>query len=326
MSIRNLPRFILFIFFIVSCSNTTPTASRTSSATNVPPTISNTLTPAVEATETALPTDTPTPATIEEITFPADAKWVDITKHFPAESDRTFHLEATQGQILMVAVKHGALYPIAIVGDDGVSLTGRWFNPYWRGVLPTTQGYSITIYNYQYSPSAADLTIRVALSAPGETGQVFTYHKDELGLSFNYPDLFAPMDYPDPNLYLLRDTQQLLSLALVDPTYLDNTNLGEAFLVVITNDTQGPECETGNKRETFNGIDFAHFTAFDAGAGNIYQYHIYQTTYTQKCFQFMVWLHSSNLGNYDPSVNIKAFDEAATLKLFTNILETVVIK
>lgn len=325
-SIKNLSWFLLFSFFIVSCAITTSTGSQTSSAKNVPSTVQNTLTPTIEATEMALSTDTPTPTTIEEITFPTDAKWLDITKHFPAESDRTYYLEAAQGQILMVAVKQGALYPIAVVGDDGVSLTGRRFNPYWRGILPTAQGYSITVFNYQYTPSAVDLTTRIALAVPGEIGPVVEYHNDELGLSFSYSDLFAPMDYPDPNLSLLRDTQQLLSLALVDPAYFEGTNLGEAFLVVIASDTQGSACQTGKKHEAFNGIDFAHFTAFDAGAGNWYSFHIYQTATEQKCFQFMVWLHSSNLGNYDPSVNIKAFDEAATLKLFTNILKTVVIK
>lgn len=324
MSARNLSQLILSIFLLASCSNTTPITSKTPQATNVPPTASNTLTPTVRVTETVFYADTLTPAAIEEIAFPVDTKWVDITKHFPAESDRTFHIKATQGQILMAAVQQGALYPIAIVGDDGVSLTGRWFHPYWRGTLPATQGYSITVYNYQYTPAAVDLTIRLALSASGETGQVFAYHNEELGLSFNYPASFAPMDYPT-NSSLLKDTQQLLSLALVDPTYFDNTNLSEAFLVVATNDMQSSDCEFGNEHETFNSLDFAHFTTFDAGAGSIYQYHVYQTAQARKCFQFIVWLHSSNLENYDPSVNIKAFDEAAILRLFTNILETVII-
>jgi hypothetical protein len=87
----------------------------------------------------------------------------------------------------------------------------------------------------------------------------------------------------------------------------------------------GGGLEVLNGNVTFNGYNFAYSTASDAGAGNIYNQHIYRTLDHGICYEVIYFIHYSNIGNYSPGV-VKEFDLNALLQKFNEILSTIQLK
>jgi hypothetical protein len=106
-------------------------------------------------------------------------------------------------------------------------------------------------------------------------------------------------------------------------TFEPGTNFQDArFTVGISRDSAAvATCRTATNGErsrgtrTLGGEPFAAFTLSDAGAGNRYETTSYRTVHAGACYAVEYTIHSTNLGNYDPSQRIKAFDEAKITSL-----------
>jgi hypothetical protein len=62
-------------------------------------------------------------------------------------------------------------------------------------------------------------------------------------------------------------------------------------------------------------------TATDAGAGNLHEETVYALQRSSPCLAVRYFIHSTNIGNYDPGT-VKAFDEKALLARFDAIRNT----
>ena len=279
----------LLVFCLSACSFqvdvVTPPASPT-----IPPATS----PAV-----LLPSDTPSPlpnstlppsmplqATtgVYPIQFPPNGTYVDVVGSLNAGTSRTYSVDASQGQVMSISFHLGpytswTVIPMKVVGADGRVLCPIQDNGacyFWRGVLPSTQNYFVTLMP---EADVFDFTMRVAIDPPGTTSQSFPYVSNDGKVSFTYTDEFAPVLFPQ--LYMTKFTPEL-ALQFIDTQSLDKTNLSEAyFLFGISNApgdvasctqplaASGPETVTGEVN--VDGISFTRSEGMGAGAGNYYE-------------------------------------------------------
>jgi hypothetical protein len=63
----------------------------------------------------------------------------------------------------------------------------------------------------------------------------------------------------------------------------------------------------------------------DAGAGNFYDTRLFVLTGTTPCMAVRYFIHSTNIGNYDPGT-IRAFDEKKLIAAFDSIRATLTLK
>jgi len=75
---------------------------------------------------------------------------------------------------------------------------------------------------------------------------------------------------------------------------------------------------------TQNGVTFSVAEATQGAAGNFYDETVYAAKGTSPCIAVRYFIHSTNIGNYDPGT-IKAFDGAALLAQFDAIRKTLVL-
>lgn len=108
------------------------------------------------------------------------------------------------------------------------------------------------------------------------------------------------------------------------------TNFSEAkFTVGVSSDPSAISlCQTATNGEqsagavTINGVKFAKTNLRDAGAGNFYDTTSYRALLDGDCFALEYTIHSTNLGNYDPSQGIKQFDKQKVVDGFEGIVKS----
>jgi len=292
-------------------------------------------------TPTLIPTPTeelsPTPevfydaqANADRVRYAPNATWVEISGTLPANSTKHFVLAALQGQVMSVSVLQGPAFPIEVAGADKKVLSDASLpRPFWRGALPSSQDYFITIE----SRAAGPFTLRIAINPPGQATQNFSFYDPAYVVALGYNDEFAPLDW---QFTLSTKGTPLVTLYLIDPSlYYPHTNLGEAaVLLAATADpaivstctqpsTQPVETLTG--QETVNGYTFTRSEVTGAAAGNIYDQIIYRTVWRNKCFEVVFVIHSSPIGNY-PAGTVVEFDRNDLLKKFEDVLATFLAK
>lgn len=79
------------------------------------------------------------------------------------------------------------------------------------------------------------------------------------------------------------------------------------------------------KTETVSGKTYSTFGFSDAAAGNRYDTSIYSIAKGGQCYGLQLFLHSTNIGNYDPGT-VREFDNAKVQAYFREILEGFEIK
>jgi len=273
------------------------------------------------------------------IRFAANGTYADITDAISTGSSKVYSVKAAKGQIMSISIlpqlaDGGWGYiPIQIRGADGIILCPQYADLeclFWRGELPASQNYFITLTPVGEVPQ---FILRVAINPPGTVVQYFQYNNLSTGLSLVYPDTFVPAS-PVVGNY---KTNPELTLHLIDSKTYDKTNLGEVYLFISsTSDAQvaatctqpnqnggAPEQVIGN--ETINGYTFAHSTAEGAGAGNYYEQEIYRMVNKNICYEVIYFIHSSNIGNYPPGV-VTEFNRADLIQRFDSIFSTFTIK
>jgi hypothetical protein len=290
----------------------------------------------------SLPTIAPPvklPSQSNEIKFQANGTYADITDTIALGSSKIYSVNAMKGQIMSVAIlpqipDGGWGYiPMQIKGADGNILCPQSSDSecmFWRGVLPASQGYFITLTPNGDVPQ---FMMRVAINPPGKNAQYFQYHNPASGISLTYPDSFVPAAPVVGNYKITPE----LTLQFIDSKTYNKTNLGEVYLFVSSSsDAQvvatctepnqnggGPEQIVGN--EVFNGFTFVHSTSVGAGAGNYYQQEVYRMVNKKVCYEVIYYIHYMNFDNYTPGSVIE-FDSAAIMQKLNNIFSTFAIK
>lgn len=298
--------------------------------------------PVITHIDTSLPTPTPIPnptsfgtptpdvafdpnANAYQIRFAPEATWVEIHDTISANASKRYVLSAMQGQIMSVSIPQGTGFSLAVIGADQKSLSDpRSQLPFWRGALPSTQDYIVTVQ----SQVTASFTLRVVINPSGQATQKFTFTDPKYGGLLTYTDEFAPTDIVAP--IDLKGTP-LITLAFIDPSfYFPTTNLSEAYLVLTA--TQDPATVTTCTQPSANGIDTLtgqvttqHFTftrteATSAAAGNLYDQISNRAVIGTECVEVIFLIHSTNIGNYPPGT-VVPFDRAALLNKFEKVLD-----
>jgi hypothetical protein len=302
-----------------------------------------TVQPTIQPTE-GFPTFTP-PTELpssqpNEIRFAANGTYTDIPDAIPLGSSKTYFLNAMKGQVMSVSILpqipngEWGYIPMQIKSADGSVLCPQSANSecmFWRGVLPASQDYFVTLTPNGDVPQ---FVMRVAINPPGRDVQYFQYSNPATGLSVTYPDTFAPALPVNGNY----KTQPMLTLQFIDSELYEKTNLSEVYLMISSssdskvvstckesnqNGGGGPEYPAGE--EAINGVTFVHSTTEGAGAGNYYQQEIYRTVQKNACHEVIYYIHYTNASNYVPGT-VTEFDRDTVMQNLYDILSTLTIK
>jgi hypothetical protein len=272
---------------------------------------------------TPTPADTPTPPPapdVERIRFAAGAVFAETNGMIQQGQQIDYALEAMQGQVMSVSLAEGYAYTLSVTAPNGQIISAPENGlPFWRGILPENGDYTLSV--------RADIpglyTLRVVINPPGQD-TIQLSHNDPEGLfALEYRDYFAPMAIVPPGDY--RATPRF-SLKLIEPSLLAPvTNLSEAYFLVNTADLGAQECtptdyETSQGERTFNGQTYTASQSMGAAAGNLYDLRYFRTHKNGTCYEVVFYLHSGNIGNYDPALGVKEFDQQAILEMMEAIL------
>lgn len=316
---------------------TTPTTSPTilipSSSATPPPFPTDSSTP--------LPPNTPVLATFPSVAalpvvFSANGTFQDIAGNVGTGSKQTYSLNAFQGQIMSVSIlpEQAGLqdtFQLEIKGRDGVVLCPIQGAacPFWRGALPSTQEYLITVNPQE----GGAYTMRIAINPPGTVSQLFRYFDPQGRFALSHPDDFAPVHYTGVQVTKIPPE---FSLQYIDTEQYASTNLGEVyFLIGLSDDPQqvstctqplsfgGPESILGEI--TINGINFTKSQVEGHAAGNIYEQVYYRTPYHGSCYEVTYFVHYGSIGAYAPGT-VEEFDRTALYQELDGILATFVLQ
>lgn len=335
---------LLILIFIPACNLTADVATPTPfDLDTVQTAVAATLAAQPSATNTAEPTATtpPTPipspttpityanaAGAQRIQFVTGGTWAEVTANGQANQPTQFVLGAMKNQVMSVSVFQNWGYPVEVKGQDGILLSIKDSDDaFWRGTLPVTQDYFITITPQLDGP----FTLRVAINPPGQAEQTFQYNSAQFPVSLSYSDSFAPVNFPYGDQ--LR-AAPALALNFIDSTFYNQTNLSEAYFVlgVYTDPALVATCnqpyfsqEESRGQETINGLTYDKSFGGGAGAGNYYIQTAYRTVQKNACLEIVFFVHYTNAGNYVPGT-VTEYDDAALTQKFMDVLKTVSVK
>jgi hypothetical protein len=317
----------------VQMASATPSPNPDLTATPIP--LPATSAPTPEPTSQGNISEHPEPP-VRQIVFSHNATVQSVPGGLDAGESLTYSLNAFQGQVMSVSIhtqqpESQNSFQLEIKGRDGVVLCPieNYGCPFWRGSLPSTQEYFITV-----SSQVSDLySMEVAINPIGTANQYFT-HSDPLGrFTLSFSDEFSYANYPGAQVYKFRPE---LVLQYIDTPQYIPTNLSEAyFMIGISDDSrQITTCtepasisgtETNVGEVNINGISYTRSEVQGAAAGNIYEVIYHRTVQNDRCYEVIYFMHYGNIDNYVPG-EVKEFDRAALLQKFEDILATVIYK
>jgi membrane-bound inhibitor of C-type lysozyme len=155
--------------------------------------------------------------------------------------------------------------------------------------------------------------------------------------TFTYPDTVTvsggDLGYTTSWMQNATSTGLVLAKALLSNAIAPKTNFSEATLIVGTsadpsavatcltnNPTGGPVQPATTK--TINGTTYTVLHSSDAGAGNRYDTTSYRTVRSNQCYVIEYTVHSTAIGNYDPSQGIKEYDPNAVVSVMEGIVQS----
>jgi hypothetical protein len=296
------------------------------------------ISPEASATPLPLPTLTPTNTAesapigntdIVPIQFGPNGTYVDILDSILAGKSKTYSIKALKGQMMSISIRQHDVATLTsmtmrIVGADDSVLCASDCR-FWRGVLPATEDYFVTV---TAAADALSFTMRVAIDPPGTTSQSFVYENKYRNATISYTDVLAPGFFPGAPMTKIEPE---LTLQYIDTQVYTNTNLIEAYFVfgsstdaqLVSTCTEPLSIDT---QETIVGditVDDVTFTKGEAsgvGAGNIYEQTYFRAVHNGTCFEVTYFIHYGNIGNY--SSGVQEFDKATLLQQFDKTLST----
>lgn len=278
------------------------------------------------------PTQPPAPAVEYDpavdayrITFAPNGTWFEVNDHLDVNQSRRYVIAAMQYQTMSVSIRQ--YWPFTVRVTDGLNeLTlPNYEQPSWRGTLPTTQDYFITVT----TQISGDFTMRVAVNPPGNPYQYFVHLDDQNHFEVDYSDEFALIIYqPAGDL----TAAPVLVLSFINADYYGpTTNLSEAYFIIdippdaATCTQLKSPLEQPVGQRTFNGITFTESNSLGVAAGNLYDLEIFRTLQNGTCYEAIFYMHSGNIGNY-PEGTVVEFDRARLVHKFEEVLNTFTIR
>lgn len=165
-------------------------------------------------------------------------------------------------------------------------------------------------------------------ATPIETPKPGTYTGADF--SFTYDPQFTATGNASTTPWRVNTTSEGVLLAKVNipDTFEPSTNFrGATFTVGRSDSVEGiRDCRipTNGERmkgtKTIDGVTWNIITLTDAGAGNYYDTTSYRYLINGSCYALEYTIHSTNIGNYDPSQGIAEFDTQKVV----SVLETMV--
>ena len=126
-------------------------------------------------------------------------------------------------------------------------------------------------------------------------------------------------------------TGLILAKATIAGSTQPKTNFGDATFIVGTSSdpkavTDCTATPVGNNPQvssvTINGVTYQKVIDSDAGAGTLYNTTSYSTVRNNQCYVIEYTIHSSELGNYDPSQGVTAFDPSKITVPFEQMVQS----
>jgi len=256
-----------------------------------------------------------------------------------AGKSKTYSISALKGQVMSISIHQSSegewtYIPLEIEGADGTTLCPLLHNvdcTFWRGALPASQDYFVTI---RPVADALNFTMRVTILPPSATKQTFKYTANNGVASFFYDDDFAPVRFNEIPVYKVEPE---FALQYIDTEAYASTNLLEAYFLfgstfqsnIVQSCTQpaslgGPESIVGEVN--INGINYTRSEAAGVAAGNIYEQIYHRAVVNGTCYEIIFFIHSTNISVYAPDAGVKEFDRAALLQRFEDTLSTLLIQ
>jgi membrane-bound inhibitor of C-type lysozyme len=169
----------------------------------------------------------------------------------------------------------------------------------------------------------------------------YTFTNQDETFSFTYPKTFTVVGGETGLTQIWRQNTEtmgtLLATVVIPRSFQPKTNLSEATFMVgtsadpaavssclkpvngeVLDSNVGGTDSSGRIR--MNGITFTKIKLGDAAAGSFYDTTSYRTIRDNQCYAIEYTIHSTTLGNYDPSQGISQFDMAKV----QNVLEDMV--
>jgi hypothetical protein len=287
-------------------------------------------------TNTLLPTQAPAPSDSgnssvtdeNRIQFPSGSTWVEVGTHLNEGDTIEYVLSAMKGQVMSLSIEQDWPFTVEVETSTTVLSDPNGQHPFWRGTLPVTGDYFITVK----TRTSGNFTLRVAINPPGQTYHYFDYESLQRTATLRYPDEFAPTSsYPTGQF----KGGPTFVLQFIRPEfYYPSTNLSEAYFIyselfdpqsVDTCTQPLPRPETVQGQKMINGYNFTYSESVDVAAGNIFDQVIYRTVYNNICFEMVFYMHSGNIGNYTPGTVVE-FDRASLVQKFEAVLSTFTVK
>jgi hypothetical protein len=311
----------------------TPTLPATAVLT--PTSTSAVVVPSPTATHTAAapdPTPTPLPPTPTpeppptRILFARNATSATVTDTLqPMGADR-YVLRALAGQILIVDI--AAPHPVLLYvwgADSTVLKSDMEGTTHWQGTLASTQDYFVELVStgpeieYQMTVTIPELV------APTPAWNV--YRNAEYHFEIQYPaDLQVKVDCAPAALM----GDAIVGFWLTGTQYYTGTNLAQACVMVGVGQNEEarttcltptvPHKESMGTKE-INSVVFYQSSRVEGAAGNVYDVTWYRTLYDGACYEIALYLHSHNMGVYEPGT-VSEFDRETVIDRLTQVLYT----
>ncbi|MEP7135315.1 MAG: hypothetical protein ABI904_10320 [Chloroflexota bacterium] len=321
----------------------TPRPFPTFTPTTLSDSAAPTETPPPYPTSPAPPTITPSPLPRNIGTYPIrfapDGTYVDVVDTIVAGTSKTYSVNALKGQVMSISfhqsdIGNWTVVPLKIVGADGTVLCPQNENTtcyFWRGVLPVTQAYFVTLTPFI---DIQDFTLRVAIDPPGTASQSFQYVSQSKNASFTYSDEFAPVRFTEMHFYKFEPEAVF---QFIDTQSLSGTNLIEAYFIfsasadpaLVESCFQPPDWVTNEVvtgEVNINDVKFVRNTRGGVATGNIYDEISYRTRLNEVCYEARYLIHYADVALFPPEMNVREFDRVALLQKLDAILSTLIIK
>jgi hypothetical protein len=157
--------------------------------------------------------------------------------------------------------------------------------------------------------------------------KTFTYSSSTLGISVTYPEGYT---VDESYTYEFSDAKVIHGVKFIIPgEFATGTNLSTDSGIALEYLPRAKNC-TGDIYLIANvsaydlterGIDYSIATSSGAAAGNMYEEEIYALATSSPCMAFRYFIHSGNIGNYEPGA-VRPFDKVKLLSDFDAIRQS----
>ncbi len=226
----------------------------------------------------------------------------------------------------VLSLRYYAVRPDGIYVFSLISRGVDWTNPNFnveedQGHLYLKQILSSIVFGKSISPTPG----------PVKPVSLVTYRNDEAGYTVQYPkDFFVNESGKNP----LNSNESFYGIFFNFPSsFTLGTNLSKESYISIetkaevactpsdfTYTGEGPISKSLSLQS--DGISWTGKAGSDAAAGNYYTETIYTTMHNKTCYGAKLFLHATNVGNYEPGT-IREFDQDAIDTIFKGMVSSI---